>query len=513
MSGRPRSIGVLGGGTAGYFAALAIKRFDPGLAVTVVESSRIPVIGVGEATTPFLPPFLHHGLGLDVHTLWAEVRPTFKLGIRFFWGRPGDYFFNYAFGDGHPHEAHVHEADVRRYSPTSLMMTADTVPVLRQPDGAVGSLLGRLKVAYHLDNKPFVAYLARQAERAGIARLDATIAEATRTEDGERVAGLIASDGRRLTFDLYVDCTGFRSTLLEQTLGSPFTSYASTLFCDTAVVASVPHGGHLKPYTLAETMSAGWCWNIPQVDEDHRGYVFASAFQSLDEAAAEMRRKNPGMGEPWTVRFRSGRHAHFAKGNVVALGNAYGFVEPLESTALHMVIVEVAYLLRALADPMGPDHALRLANDRVPAHWDYLRWFLGLHYRYNAKLDTPFWQACRATADVSGLEPMVERFRAEGPFSGRADLARDEADAVFGHRGLDIMLLGQGIEPAVRPAMPRERWDPLHADWSRLAGLAMPQAQALRELGRRPDLLDEMVAGASWCQEMGRAFPLLHGVV
>src|SRR5262249_11227469 len=154
--------------------------------------------------------------------------------------------------------------------------------------------------------------------------------------------------------DLYVDASGFRSLLLEKFLGSPFESYASSLFCDRAIVAAVPQTRAIHPYTTAETMAAGWCWRIPVGGEDHRGYVHASAFLDEDAAVAEMARANPGMGEVRVVRFRSGRHRDLWLKNVVAVGNAYGFVEPLESTALHMVIVEVGYLLQGIESMVDP---------------------------------------------------------------------------------------------------------------------------------------------------------------
>src|SRR5439155_447296 len=152
--------------------------------------------------------------------------------------------------------------------------------------------------------------------------------------------------------------------------------------------------GLIAPYTEAETMDHGWCWRIPVEGVDHRGYVHSSAFVNAADAAAEMRAKNPGMGDTWTVRFRSGRHADFWKGNVVAIGNAYGFVEPLESTALHMVIVELAYCVRLL-EGGAHDAAVRETNDRIGAHWDFPRWFLAIHYKFNRKLDTEFWRSCR----------------------------------------------------------------------------------------------------------------------
>ena len=455
-----RRVGILGGGTAGYLTALALKKRFPDLEVTLVESSTIPIIGVGEATTTLMPPFLHAQLGLDVVALFREVRPTWKLGIKFDWGLPRDYFFTYPFGETNTDEPYFYDGDLRTQSFTSLLMMAGKTPIVRSATGQPTSLLPRLKFAYHLDNAPFVRFLARNAVAAGIHHLDAVIAEVVVSPDGERIEALRTSDGLELRFDLYVDASGFRSRLLESALGVPFSSYASSLLCDTAVVATVPQQGGIAPYTLAETMDAGWCWKIAVEGEDHRGYVFSSAFLTEAQATAEMRAKNPGMGEPRTVRFRSGRHRDFWKGNTVAVGNAYGFVEPLESTALHMVIIEIGYLLGCLeaAGDGPPDVAF--ANAGVGGHWDYLRWFLALHYKFNRRLDTPFWKHCRAEVDVSGLAPALDHFQRHGAWSRKDGARFQSGDPAFGYEGMMIMLLGQKVDaPRRQPSVTREAWE------------------------------------------------------
>ncbi|MBK7400193.1 MAG: tryptophan 7-halogenase [Myxococcales bacterium] len=478
------TVGVVGGGTSGYFAALALQRRFPGLAITVLESPTIPIIGVGEATTTLMPPFLHAELGLDVVELFERVRPSFKLGIRFEWGKPAPHAFSYPFGPTDPHAAFTYDGDLRAQSLTSLLMQGNGGPVVADDTGT-HSLLPSQKVAYHLDNAPFVAFLADAARARGIQHRTATIDEVEVGEQG--VSGLRLSDGTTARFDLYVDASGFRSLLLGKALGTPFESFASTLFCDTAVVAAVPHGGLVRPYTTAETMDAGWCWRIPVEREDHRGYVFSSAHLSLDAAAAELARKNPGAGEPWVVRFRSGRHRRCFAGNVLALGNAYGFVEPLESTALHMVIVTLHYALGALAS--GGAAQRDDVDAKVGAHWDFLRGFLGLHYRFNRRLDTPFWQAARAEVDLAGLTPFVERFRAGDAF--RLDArGHQHGDPAFGNEGASILLLGQEVPfdnppPRVSEADFRAR----ALATSAVAGRALPHAEALAWLRVNPAAL------------------------
>jgi tryptophan halogenase len=505
----PRTVGVIGGGTAGYFAALAIKRRFPELDVTIVESSEVPVIGVGEATTTLMPPFLHKELGLDIVEFFEQVRPTFKLGIKFLWGPPEIESFTYPFGDAAPIDSFAFERDLRPQSVTSLLIGADRAPVVRAPDGSLLSLLPSLKFAYHLENRRFVAYLSQAAERAGIHHVDARLAEVEAAHDGSGIAALRSTTGRELRFDFYVDATGFRSLLLEGALGSSFESYASSLFCDRAIVATVPQGAAVESCTTAETMKAGWCWRIPFVGEDHRGYVHASAF--LDEGAAidEMRKKNPGMGEPSVVRFRSGRHRDFWVGNTVGVGNAYGFVEPLESTALHMVIVEIGYLLDGLArlrkGPAEPSYAAE-ASRAVGSHWDYLRWFLAVHYRYNGRLETPFWRAARADVDVTGLADVLARFRVEGPWLIAEGARFAVADPTFGYSGLMMLLLGQRAPGAelVRAELGRAEWDAQLARRRGVVARALPHRDALEALGRNPRMLRELISSrASWLHAEG----------
>jgi tryptophan 7-halogenase len=500
------TVGVVGGGTAGYFTAIALKRAFPELEVTVVESSSIPVIGVGEATTPLMPPFLHHQLGIDVEELFRAVRPTWKLGIKFFWGAPDDYSFCYPFGDANLLESLAYEGDLNHASITSILMGAERGPIMRQ-NGRVESLLTDTRFAYHLENRSFVRLLAMQARRLGIRRQDVVVVGARRSREPPALNGeggiesLALDGGATLRFDLYIDCTGFRSLLLEGALGSTYTSYADSLWCDSAVVAEMPHGPCVYPFTLAETMDHGWCWGIPVSDELHRGYVFASSFTSAELAEAEMRRKNPTMGEARLVRFRSGRHANFWRGNVVAVGNSFGFVEPLESTALHMVILEVQRLIGGIERiRKGIDPRIADIDGTIVRHWDYLRWFLALHYRFNEKLDTPFWQECRAGVDVSGLQYEIDEFRAGGPLSVRHVARPRTEDPAFGLLGIDTLLLGQRLpRPRCTPRYDREAWDGWAGHARAICQSAVSQLEALTLVDQQPELLSESVNGeASW---------------
>lgn len=500
-----RTVGIVGGGTAGYLAALALRAKVPSLEVTLVESKDVPIIGVGEATTPLMPQFLHADLGLDVGRLFTEVRPTLKLGIRFLWGPPGGDF-PYPFGPLRVLEPLLYEGGLGACSLQALLMAAGAVPVYEE-GGRLESRLG-IRLAYHLDNERFVAYLRGRAEVAGVRHLTATIVQVETSPDGDEVAALLTGDGRRLAFDLYLDASGFRSLLMGQALGSPWRSFGASLPTDRAVVAPVPHGGRLGPYTTAETYSAGWCWRIPQPEADHRGYVFASSCLSADEAEAEMRRLNPGLGEARLVRFTSGRRRHFWKGNVVALGNAYGFVEPLESTALHMLLRQVGSLVSAFPLRRGDRSLSPLLDRKLGAFWDYLAWFLALHYRFNRRLDSPFWRFCRAEVDVSRHAELLDAFRERGPLSCDPAMrsAFDYPDPLWGPEGVDVILLGQGVPCRLpQPALERADFEARVGKARTAAARALPQARALEAMAADPALLEPL---AQAFRAVGPAFPV-----
>ncbi len=494
---RTQTVGILGGGTAGYLTAVALKRRFPHLKISLIESSSVPIIGVGEATTPLLNFFLFKILGINIQDFYQKVRPTWKLGIRFFWGLPGDHFFNHPFGLADIFPAWRYSGDINQASLTMMMMAEDRAPVMQAGgEGQFQSLLHRTPHALHLDNKLFVTYLQDLARQAGVEHIDATIASVQTTDNGEEIKSLQAEDGRQFSYDLYVDCSGFKSLLMGQALGSPFESYAPSLFTDRAVVGHVPHGGKIKPYTLADSMQHGWCWGIPLRDSDHRGYVYSSAFCSDEEALAEMKRLNPEIGPTRLVKFCTGRRQHFWKGNVVAIGNAYGFVEPLESTGIHMIIQEIMDLADHFPE-LKTDTARRsLLNRRQNANWDFLRWFLAIHYKFNHKYDSPFWKACQEETDVSGVEDLISMYRETGPLSYQDKPTQDlmspfKEDIIFGPFGFDLMLLGQGVDPGQRSVLPDEgrTWKQRHRVWQQMMALTLPQEEALAAIDRYPSLL------------------------
>ncbi len=504
--GAIKRIGILGGGTAGWFTALALRAQLPSLDVTVIETPSIPIIGVGEASVPSLVAFLHHYLKLDVLEFTREVSPTWKQGIRFEWGLPGDYVFQAPFDwevNGIGMLGSMGETgNVSAFTLQANLMERGVTPVLK--NGAqLQSFLHILAFAYHLDNQRLVQYLTKTAKQRGVRHLDSKIVDAplatpTEGDDEPKISHLVTADGTKLEFDLYVDCSGFASFLLEKKLGQKFHSYASTLFTDSAVAFNAPHGGKLKPYTTARTMENGWCWNIPIEESDHLGYVYASSHCSDDDALAEARRHWPDLTNERVVRFRSGRHDRMWVGNVFAIGNAYAFVEPLESTGLLMITRAITSLVRAF--PIGADSRAmkRFVNVTAARDWDRLRWFLAAHYKFNKRLDTRFWKDVRETIDISGLEHALELYEACGPLSLlpraiRTNLVQETGIFFYGLHGLDCILLGQKVPHAPLEREPSHKWRQRRQVAQEFARRALPQAEALRAVKDHPDWLPQLV--------------------
>jgi tryptophan 7-halogenase len=456
---------VLGGGSAGLLAAIALKRGFPPCDVKVVRSKEIGVIGVGEGTTPTFPWFLHTVLGLSKQVFFERVKPTWKLGIRFLWGARGE--FNYAFSTQidqqwpdlpRPNGFYCHE-DFTDVNLQSALMRRDKV----FPINSEGRLQADVFLpAYHIENVKLVAYFEWQAAELGIEVIDDVMSAAGHS--GGNITHIDLKSGKRLAADLYVDASGFRAELIGKILGEPFVDFSDTLLCDRAVVASRPYDADeaIEPYTTAETYDHGWCWRIDHEHHSNRGYVYCSGFVSDQDAEAEYQRKNPKMGPSFLVRFRSGRHRRSWVGNVVAVGNAGGFVEPLEATALMLLSIQCRALVQMLMDSfLDPTPEMRqLHNDFINGHWDDTRNFLSIHYRYNTLLDTPFWRHCRATVPVHDLQPLLEFYAEHGPSLMPKGIALRENN-LFGLDGHYALLVGMNVPyKRVYNASPaeRQRW-------------------------------------------------------
>jgi tryptophan halogenase len=455
---------VLGGGSAGYLAAISLKTRLPELDVLIVKSSALGIIGVGEGTTVSVPNYLHGYLRIDPVDFVRRAQVTYKLGIKFLWG-PRPYFmytFGPQFNTKYPALSKCtgyycdDDESVRWSSVNAALMSLDK-GFERRPNGMPGI---RNDVAYHIENAHFVGFLEGHATSLGIRAVDETVERVEQDEHG--VTALLCGSGRRLTADLFVDSSGFFSLLLGRTLGEPFNSFKSSLFCDRAVVGGWdrdPKTDVINPYTTAETMRSGWCWRIDHETRVNRGYVYSSAFVSDEEAEREYRALSPKVGPTRVVKFVSGCYSRGWVKNVVGIGNAFGFVEPLESTSLAMICDQCSCLCDSLIDcerRPGPGMALAY-NRRQAEQWEDIRDFLAVHYRFNTRLDTEFWRACRSDVEIGDAAALVEYYQDNGPSTIWRDTLIGGRD-VFGFEGYLAMLVGMKVPYRLRhEASPEER--------------------------------------------------------
>jgi tryptophan halogenase len=294
--------------------------------------------------------------------------------------------------------------------------------------------------------------------------VDDTVEQVVQGEHGVEELRLVS--GGAVRADLFVDCSGFASLLLEKTLGVPFVSFRRTLFNDRAVVGGWPRTDEpIKPYTTCETMNSGWCWQIEHEFLVNRGYVYSSDFISDEEAEAEFRAKNPKVTKTRVVRFRSGRFERTWVKNVVAIGNSSGFVEPLEATGLGYICTQAQALVEMLIEgdmQMNPS-LVKHYEARMIKQWDQIVNFLAVHYRYNTRLDTPYWRACQNDAELGWAEEIVDYYRAVGPSVIARETLLDYNDQ-FGMEGYLSMLVGQCV-PYRNPYQPS---DQERTNWSRI---------------------------------------------
>jgi tryptophan 7-halogenase len=438
---------ILGGGSAGLLAALTLKRAMPQATVRVVRSSDIGVIGVGESSTPNVPGHLFQYLGIPERRFYALVEPTWKMGIHFLWGPRESFEYSFELQLDtrfpqlpRPNGYYCHE-DFTNISPGGALM-AQNKAFARQPSG--GGPIIPLGHALHLENVKFVRGLEVFAQERGIEITDGKIQQVERGPAG--IAALVLEDGQRLEADFFIDASGFRSELLGRVLEEPYISFSDSLFNDRALVGSWQRTDEpVLPYTTAETMDAGWCWRIEHEKEINRGYVYCSSAISDDAARTEFQRKNPKIQiRDRIVHFRSGRYQRSWVGNVMALGNSCGFVEPLESTGL-MVICWQMVTFAELIQFIGPTDGVRnLFNKKWAETWDEIRDFLVLHFWGNTRLDTPYWQHCRHDANLAGFRPLLEFYQENGP-TGYARYLLQNTGSQFGIEGFLVLLVGQKI--------------------------------------------------------------------
>lgn len=454
MSERAKTrVVIAGGGTAGWLAAAVLGRqLDKLVDIVLVESEEIGTVGVGESTIPTVQAF-HALLGLDEREFMAATGATFKLGIAFEnWARAGDRYVH-SFGDigrstwmGDFHHFWL-EARERGVA-DDLGAYCLELQAAEQGRFASGGDV-RLNYAYHFDAGRYARYLRRRCEAAGLTRVEGRIAQVERDGGTGHIAALTLVDGRRIEGDLFLDCTGFRGVLIGDALGVGYEDWSHWLPTDRALPVQTASVEPARPYTRAIAHDAGWQWRIPLQHRVGNGLVYCSDYLSDDEARARLYAQVEGerLVEPNAIRFRTGRRLKAWEGNCIALSLASGFVEPLESTSIHLVMIALTRLMQAFPfDGISPATVSRY-NDQARRELEGVRDFIILHYHLTERPE-PFWQRCRETAVPDTLAERIALF-AEG-----AHAYQDSHDLFRVASWVQVML-GQRLSPRTRHRLGR----------------------------------------------------------
>jgi tryptophan 7-halogenase len=452
---------IVGGGTAGWMAAAALSRLRQGkpVSITLIESEEIGTVGVGEAT---IPPFQDFNKLLDVdeREMLAAVQGSFKLGIQFVnWGKLGDSYI-------HPFGAYGYNIDGISFHHVwhKYRAAGDKRPIQVYNVETMAAHLGRfartedyqrddlppVNYAYHLDAGRYARYLRQYSEARGIVRLEGKVSDVALDGESGFVSSVTMENGNVIAGDLFIDCSGFRGLLIEQALKTGYEDWSHYLPCNRAVALPClrEDGRGPLPYTRATAHAAGWQWQVPLQHRNGNGHVYCSEYMSDDEAHGILVGNIAGnpAAEPNFLRFLTGRRKKFWNKNVVALGLASGFMEPLESTSIHLVNTGINKLI-ALLSLDGITHVQEDAFNRLTAkEYARIRDFLILHYNATSRNDSPFWDYCRNMSVPDSLTEKIELFRHNG------QIFRED-DELFTETSWAAVMMGQGIAMGSHNAM------------------------------------------------------------
>lgn len=440
MTDLVRDVVVLGGGSAGWMTAAYLhKAFEGTVNVTLIEAPLIPRIGVGEATIPNLQSVFFDFLGIPEEEWMIECRASFKGAVKFInWTRPSsaggdDHFY-------HPFDQipicgnvplsqywflkHQHlEAEPLDYTCFKDVPLLDAMRSPRMIDGTK-----KMSYAWHFDAHLLAEFLKRWATARGVRHIVDTFQQASLNEQGY-ISSLHLESGKVVSADLYVDCSGFRSLLINGVLGEPFIDMSDHLLCDRAIATAtlVDEQSDVEPYTSAIALKNGWVWRIPQFGRVGTGYVYSSKFVSLDDAVDEFAKLwnfDPSAIALNKIQFRTGRNRRSWVKNCVSIGLASCFVEPLESTAIYFTYAAIYQLVKFFPDrSFNPILADRF-NQEIAYMYDDTMDFIQAHYLASPRCDTPFWQATKQVRVSDGLQNKLEVYKAGLPVNQVSDIER-----------------------------------------------------------------------------------------
>lgn len=437
---------IAGGGTAGWVAAAALsKKLGELLEITLVESDQIGTVGVGEATIPPLRSF-HRLLGIDEQEFMRATQATAKLGISFEnWGERGEQYIH-SFGRTGTSAwlAEFHHFWLRG---RELGFNSEIGDFCLEHEAAregkfATSAQSQLNFAYHLDAGKYAKFLRAFSEQNGARRVEGKIQEVRRNAESGLIESLLLENGQEVEGDLFVDCTGFRGLLIEKTLDVGFEDWSHWLPCDSAVPLQTEATGPAQPYTRSIAHDAGWRWRIPLQSRVGNGLVYCSRYLSDDEATSRLLDSVEGaaLTEPRVIRFQTGRRERAWSGNCIALGLSSGFLEPLESTSIHLIVTGVVRLMQLFPIDGIRSSLVDEYNDQTRQELESIRDFIVLHYHATRREDSDFWRYCKNMQVPDSLRHRIDLFRERAhAFQGDSELFRVDS-------WIQVML-GQGIMP------------------------------------------------------------------
>ena len=492
---RIRKIVILGGGTAGWMTAAALSKAGEGrlFDIALVESEEIGIIGVGEATIPTIHWF-NQLVGLDEAQFMRATQATYKLGIEFTdWARPGHRYFHPFGRYGAPPDGPMFSHRFIRarlggladsFEDYSLATQAARAGRFALPSDDPRSWLSTLGYAFHFDASLYARFLRGLSETRGVKRVEGKVAAIEQHPESGFVTAVTTERGDRLEGDLFVDCSGMRALLIGQTLGVPYEDWSAWLPCDRAMAVPSETVGPPAPYTRSMADDAGWRWRIPLQHRTGNGYVYSSQFIGDDEAASTLLAKLEGeaLADPRPIRFQTGRRREAWSKNVVAIGLSSGFLEPLESTSIHLVQSGIARLLALFpskdCDPLVAAQFNRVLSD----DFEVVRDFLALHYHATEGKTQPLWEYCRHMKLPDTLLYREHHFRR----TGRIVLGPEE---VFRDASWFAVLMGQRIEPS--DYNPLVDVSPPEADRAHLAQIKAAIAAAAQRMPTHQQFIRE----------------------
>jgi len=453
MSEPIKHIVIVGGGSSGWMSAALLSKLTQGnYRITLVESAQIGTVGVGEATIPAIKLF-NQLAGIDEHAFIKATGATFKLGIDFVnWGQKGDRYFH-AFGalgrqwewlSFYQYWLRLKQQGValpfEQYCITSKM--AELHKFMPADSSRPQSPLSEIAYAYHFDASLYARFLAEQAQSRGVERVEGLIRQVSRDEVSGHIRHLWLEDGRQIDGDLFIDCSGIRALLIGQTMGVGYDNWSHWLPNDSAWAVPSAALDDLPPYTRSTAHDSGWQWRIPLQHRTGNGLVYSSGF-CQDEQACQLllnQLDSPALADPKLIRFTTGKRKQMWQGNCVAIGLSSGFLEPLESTSLHLVQTAITRLVNLFPDRSFEQANIDHYNLLAATEMEQIRDFIIAHYHVTQRQDSEYWRYHRRMALPDSLAKKLEIFASHGR-------VHRIADELFREDSWVQVLLGQGLMP------------------------------------------------------------------